>query len=93
MAASIREEALLILRGRGAILDTAREVSAVLRAQGIEGGVIGGVAVVLHGHVPTTVDVDVHTPQVERLAAALGRGGSPSTGRSGSSSRRASLST
>lgn len=68
---SIREEALLILQGRGAILDTAREVSEVLRAHQIEGAIIGGVAVVLHGHVRTTVDVDVYTPQAERLAAAL----------------------
>ncbi len=75
MADSIREEALLILQGRGAILDTAREVSEVLRAHGIEGAVIGGVAVVLHGHVRTTVDVDVYTPQAERLAAALGEKG------------------
>jgi hypothetical protein len=75
VAASIREEALLILQGRGAILDTAREISEVLRAHQIEGAIIGGIAVVLHGHVRTTVDVDVYTPHAERLAAALGEKG------------------
>lgn len=71
MTRSIRQEALLLLEGRGAILDTAREVSALLRAQKIEGAVIGGIAVVLHGYVRTTVDIDVFTEQSQRLAAAL----------------------
>lgn len=70
-----REEVLLVLEGRGAILDVAREVSSVLRAERIEGAIVGGVAVVLHGHVRTTADVDVYTPEAERLAAALGRRG------------------
>ncbi len=41
------------------ILDIAREVSAIMHRAGVNGAVIGGVAVVLHGHVRTTVDVDV----------------------------------
>lgn len=40
-------------------MDTARRVSALLRDHHIRGAVIGGVAVVLHGHVRTTRDVDV----------------------------------
>jgi hypothetical protein len=71
MTAEIREEALLTLQGRGAILDIARQVSSLLRDEGIEGAVIGGVAVVLHGHVRTTVDVDVFASDHERLAAVL----------------------
>jgi hypothetical protein len=71
MNAGIREEALLTLQGRGAILDVARQVSDLLRAERIEGAVIGGVAVVLHGHVRTTVDVDVYAPDHGRLAAVL----------------------
>ena len=56
---SIRDEALEILNGKGAILDTAREVSRLMREAGIDAAIIGGVAVVLHGHVRTTVDVDL----------------------------------
>lgn len=62
MIRSIRDEALLILEGRGAILEVAREVSRVLGDAGIDASIIGGVAVVLHGHVRTTVDVDVLVP-------------------------------
>ncbi len=75
MTADIREEGLLTLQGRGAILDVAREVSELLRAGEIEGAIIGGVAVVLHGHVRTTVDVDVFVHDHERLAAALRKSG------------------
>ena len=71
MNADIREEGLQTLQGRGAILDVAREVSALLRAADLEGAIIGGVAVVLHGHVRTTVDVDVFAHDHERLAAML----------------------
>jgi hypothetical protein len=59
---AIRNEALLMLQGKGAILDTARTVSRVLETSGVAGAVIGGVAVVLHGHVRTTLDVDVWLP-------------------------------
>ena len=55
----LRDEALLILEGRGAILDVARDVSQVLRDADLDGAIIGGVAVVLHGYVRTTADVDV----------------------------------
>ena len=71
MVADIREEALLTLQGRGAILEVARQVSDVLRAEELEGAVIGGVAVVLHGHVRTTADVDVFALDHGRLATAL----------------------
>jgi hypothetical protein len=57
----LRREALLMLDGRGAVLETAREVSRLL-APDDGGAVVGGVAVVLHGHVRTTVDVDVYLP-------------------------------
>jgi hypothetical protein len=67
---SLRDEALRLLDHRGAILDTARDVSNLLRAAGIAGAVIGGVAVVLHGHVRTTVDVDVFVPDAAELVSA-----------------------
>ena len=44
---------------RSSILDVARELSRLMRENGIRGVVVGGVAVVLHGHVRTTKDVDV----------------------------------
>jgi len=75
MDQTIRQEALLIFQGRGAILDTAREVSAMLRVGQVEGAIIGGVAVVLHGHVRTTIDVDVYASDADRLVSALEGGG------------------
>lgn len=69
IATDVRSEALLLLEGRGMILETAREVSRILRDAGIDGAIIGGVAVVLHGHVRTTVDVDVYTPDPPELLA------------------------
>lgn len=59
-ASDLRAEALLILEHRGSILETAREVSRLLREAEIPGMIIGGIAVVLHGHVRTTTDVDVY---------------------------------
>jgi hypothetical protein len=56
-ATELRDEALLMLHGKGAILEVARKVSRILEERG---AVIGGVAVVLHGHVRTTSDVDVY---------------------------------
>lgn len=47
---NLRDEALLLLDKRGEVLDIAREVSRLMRAAGIPGIVIGGIAVVLHGH-------------------------------------------
>lgn len=55
----LRNEAMLMLEKRGAVLETARAVSRILRDNKVPGAVIGGVAVVLHGHVRTTRDVDV----------------------------------
>lgn len=70
--ASLREEALQMLDKRGAFLDVAREVSQLMREAGIPGVIIGGVAVVLHGHVRTTKDVDVAlAPPLEPLAKLL----------------------
>jgi hypothetical protein len=61
-----------LLDGRGAILDVARIVSRALVDQNIPGAVIGGVAVVLHGHVRTTLDVDVWVPgTLDQVADAL----------------------
>jgi hypothetical protein len=72
ISAAVRDEALLVLEGRGMILEIAREVSALMRQAGVDGAVIGGVAVVLHGHVRTTVDVDIFVPGApEALADAL----------------------
>jgi hypothetical protein len=72
MHQSLRDQALLILEGRGAILDIAREVSRLMREAGVDGAVIGGVAVVLHGHVRTTIDVDVWTAgPLTRMAELL----------------------
>jgi hypothetical protein len=68
----LRDEALLMLDKRGAILDIAREISHLMRAAGIPGVVIGGVAVVLHGHLRTTKDVDIFIhPPLEPLAELL----------------------
>ena len=61
-AVQLRDQALMMLEGKGAILDVARRVSRVLEENRTAGAVIGGVAVVLHGHVRTTVDVDVFVP-------------------------------
>jgi hypothetical protein len=51
-----------MLDRRGALLDIAREVSHLMRTAGIPGVVIGGVAVVLHGYVRTTKDIDIFLP-------------------------------
>jgi hypothetical protein len=68
----LRDEALLLLEKRGTILDLAREVSHLMRTAGIPGVVIGGVAVVLHGHVRTTKDIDIYLPPpLEALADLL----------------------
>jgi hypothetical protein len=68
----LRHEALLILDKRGAILDVAREVSHLMRTAGIPGMVIGGIAVVLHGYVRTTKDIDIFIhPPLEPLADLL----------------------
>ncbi len=58
----LREEALLLLENRGALLQAAVELSRAMASAGIEGAVIGGVAVVLHGYVRTTRDVNLFVP-------------------------------
>lgn len=75
-ALTIRREALRLLGGESAILDIAREVSRIMRDARIDGAIIGGVAVVLHGHIRTTVDVDVFVPlPLEQLREPLERNG------------------
>ncbi|MGB0069318.1 MAG: DUF6036 family nucleotidyltransferase [Isosphaeraceae bacterium] len=59
----LRNEALALLDKQGSILDVARELSQLMRQSGIPGVVIGGIAVVLHGHVRTTKDIDVFVAQ------------------------------
>jgi hypothetical protein len=72
----LRREALLMLENSGTVLDTARVVSRLLRQAKIKGAVIGGIAVVLHGHVRTTRDVDVLMWQpLEDFARVLGESG------------------
>jgi hypothetical protein len=69
---NLRDEALLLLDKQGKILDIAREISALMRAAGLHGVVIGGIAVVLHGHLRTTKDVDIFSPPpLEPLAELL----------------------
>ncbi len=58
-----------MLEGRGAVLETAREISRLLGPDDA-GAVVGGVAVVLHGHVRTTIDVDVYLPGDPAVFAA-----------------------
>ena len=70
-AASLQASGLAILTHDSPILDVAREVSALIRLHGLNAAVIGGVAVVLHGHVRTTVDVDLFTADAIRLAQVL----------------------
>jgi hypothetical protein len=55
----LRMEALGLLDHRSAILDLARELSRLMKESGVSGAVIGGIAVVLHGHVRTTKDIDL----------------------------------
>ena len=55
----LRMEALGLLDKRSALLDIAREISQLMREGGIAGAVVGGIAVVLHGHMRTTKDIDI----------------------------------
>jgi hypothetical protein len=59
------------MEGRGAILDTARAVSAMLREAGVLAPVIGGVAVVLHGHWRATRDIDLLAALPREVASVL----------------------
>jgi len=60
----LRTEALGLLDKRSSILDIARELSHLMRQNGVPGVVVGGVAVVLHGHVRTTKDIDVFLEEI-----------------------------
>lgn len=57
---NLRDEAMLMLDKRGAVMETAQRVSMLLREKNVRGAVIGGVAVVLHGYLRTTKDVDIY---------------------------------
>jgi hypothetical protein len=59
----LRDQALNLLDHRGTILELARELSQFMRREGIPGVVIGGIAVLLHGYVRTTEDIDVFVDQ------------------------------
>jgi hypothetical protein len=69
---ALRKEALLLLDHRGAILDVAREISALMRDAELSGVVIGGIAVVMHGYVRTTLDVEILIgPPLDRIVNLL----------------------
>ena len=67
----LRNAALALLDKQGSILDVARELSQLMRQSGIPGVIIGGIAVVLHGHVRTTRDIDVFVAQSLQPLAEL----------------------
>ena len=71
MTSTLRDMALRSLEGDPIILDAAREVSRLMDEAALGGAVVGGLAVVLHGHVRTTLDVDVYTPDAPRLSDTL----------------------
>lgn len=56
---NLRDEAVLLLEKRGVLLEIAREISDLMRSANFPGVVVGGVAVVLHGHVRTTNFIDI----------------------------------
>ncbi len=61
-----------LLDGRGAILDTAREISTYLCDAKVAAAVIGGVAVVLHGHRRSTKYIDILAgDSLDSIAAVL----------------------
>lgn len=71
-----------MLEGESAILDAARDISRILREEGIRGAIVGGVAVGLHGHVRSTADVDVYVPEpLSVFADAMRRNGYAFDGR------------
>jgi len=73
--ASQRDMGLAILTSDSDILTIAREISALVREHSLDAVVVGGVAVVLHGHVRTTLDVDVYTADSRGLHDVLVAGG------------------
>jgi Nucleotidyltransferase of unknown function (DUF6036) len=69
---ALRQEALRLLDRRGLLLDLARKISTLMHREKIPGVVIGGIAVVLHGHVRSTTDIDIFLdPPLEPIAKAL----------------------
>lgn len=67
----LRNEAMSLTEGRGAILDAARELSQALRSAGVEAPVVGGIAVVLHGHWRSTRDIDLLALSEPRAVAEV----------------------
>lgn len=64
-----------MLVGDPTLLNFAREVTEALHATGADGGIVGGMAVFMHGYARTTADIDVYAVDRPRLAAELtGRG-------------------
>jgi hypothetical protein len=59
----LRDLALKLLDRSGVIWDIAKELSDLMRRQGIPRVVIGGIAVVLHGHLRTTKDIVIFLDQ------------------------------
>ena len=57
--------------GDQTILNLAREVSEAIEESGAEGGIIGGIAVFLHGYERTTTDIDVYSTDRPALAERL----------------------
>jgi hypothetical protein len=60
-----------MLVGDPTLLVLAREVTDALRATGSEGGIVGGMAVFLHGYARTTADIDVYAVDRRKLAEEL----------------------
>ena len=60
-----------MLEGKGEVLETARRVTRAMKEAGVVGGVVGGVAVFLHGYERTTTDVDVFVEDSDALKQAL----------------------
>ncbi|HLQ37482.1 MAG TPA: hypothetical protein VK348_06760 [Planctomycetota bacterium] len=71
MTTSARALALEMLVGDPTLLILAREVTEALRAAGSEGGIVGGIAVFLHGYARTTADIDVYAVDRRKLADEL----------------------
>ncbi|MBC8108787.1 MAG: hypothetical protein H7Z14_19540 [Anaerolineae bacterium] len=73
---SLQTQAILMLEHRGEVLATARRVSAILRDAKINGAIICGIAVFLHGYERTTTDVDVFVGgPLEAASNAMKRAG------------------
>lgn len=71
----LRDEVLLLLDGKGALLEAAREVTKLMRDAGLHAPVIGGLAVVLHGYIRTTANINLFTADTPSTTEALKAGG------------------